>query len=343
MKIFKYLLFLLLILVIGAAIYIAVQPNDYTFSRSQIINAPPAVIYNKVNDYKIWPEFSPWIEKEPNAQITYNDKTVGEEAGYSWEGDDLGTGSMTTLDTNPYQSIDQQINFVEPFETESKIHWDFKPVENGTEVTWTMSGEQDFMTKMYTTFFGSVEKNTGADFERGLVKLDSLTKIDMNKYNIVINGKAQHSGGYYIYSSTSSKIDNLPFKIQEIMPKVGAYAVANNISMDGSPFIIYHEWDSKNNAVRFSTCIPTTARVITTEDDILTGQLEPFTAMKATLTGNYSYFQEAWNNLKDKIAADSTIQEAPNGPQMEVFVKDYGDNPNPSTWITEIYIAIEDI
>lgn len=113
--------------------------------------------------------------------------------------------------------------------------------------------------------------------------------------------------------------------------------------MNGSPFIIYHEWDTQNNAVRFSTCIPTTSRVITTDDNILTGQLEPFMAMKATLKGNYTNLTEAWSTLKNKISQDSTIQESPTGPQMEVYVKDYGDDPNPSTWITEIYIAIEDI
>ena len=86
MKILKYLLFLVLILIIGTAIYVAVQPNSFEFERSRTINVPPAVVYQKVNDYKEWPSFSPWMEMDPDAEITYGEKTSGKGASYSWQG-----------------------------------------------------------------------------------------------------------------------------------------------------------------------------------------------------------------------------------------------------------------
>ena len=52
MKALKYILFLLLILIIGVAIYIAVQPNTFEVSRTRTINAPAPVLYNNVIDYK---------------------------------------------------------------------------------------------------------------------------------------------------------------------------------------------------------------------------------------------------------------------------------------------------
>ena len=70
------------------------------------------------------------------------------------------------------------------------------------------------------------------------------------------------------------------------MPKIGAYAMTNNITMAGKPFVIYHKWDTENNTVMFSCCIPTSSRVITTESDVLTGQLDPFKAVKTVLKGN---------------------------------------------------------
>ncbi|MDX1472369.1 MAG: hypothetical protein R3213_12790, partial [Flavobacteriaceae bacterium] len=113
MKVVKYLLFILLIAFIGISIYIAVQPNDYRFERSRVFTAPQEVLYNKVNDYKEWPSFSPWMEREPNAKITYDETTSGEGAGYSWKGDELGVGRMETVETDPYESIEQRLIFVE--------------------------------------------------------------------------------------------------------------------------------------------------------------------------------------------------------------------------------------
>src|SRR5690606_19382527 len=109
MKIFKYIAFLLLIAIIGTAIYIVVQPNEFSFSRSRVIDAPPPVLFKKVNDLKNWPEFSPWMEQDPNAQLTYGDNTFGVGAHYSWNGSVLGEGSIKTLATNDNQYISQHI------------------------------------------------------------------------------------------------------------------------------------------------------------------------------------------------------------------------------------------
>ena len=83
MKTFKYILFLLLIAIIGLAIYIAVQPNEFEFSRSRVIKAPKSMLFNKVNDFKNWPSFSPWIEKDSEAVLIYGEKTSGPGGNYS--------------------------------------------------------------------------------------------------------------------------------------------------------------------------------------------------------------------------------------------------------------------
>ena len=340
MKAFKYILFLLLIVIIGLAIYIAVQPNEFDFSRSRIIKAPKPVLFNKVNDFKNWPSFSPWIEQEPNAVLTYGEKTSGVDGNYSWNGEILGEGSMTTVAIEDNKSISQQIVFIKPFESESDINWTFEDTEEGTKVTWSMKGKQDFMTKMYTTFAGSIEANTSPDFERGLFKLDSIVQADMQKYSIKVNGVKEHGGGYYIYNTTSCKIPDLGTKMKEMLDKVGMYTMKNNIKMAGAPFVNNHKWDEANNAVMFSSCAPTTEKVISTEPDILTGQLKPFKAIKTTLTGNYKNLKEAWDTTMTYIPEnDFELEEK--GPSIEIYLTDPISTPNPANWITEIYIAIK--
>jgi len=339
MKALKYIFFVLLILIIGAAIYIAVQPNSYAFERSRVIKAPTPVAYNIVNDYKEWPRFSPWIEKDENAEINYGEKTVGEGANYSWDGDVLKAGNMMTENTVSNTSIKQQINFTD-HNSSATINWTFKPVERGTKVTWGMSGEQDFMTKAMVALSGPVEESLGPDFERGLNKLDSIARADISKFNISVNGLTQYSGGFYLYTSASTKMDNMTSKMQQLMSQVRGFAEENNVSVAGNPFVIYHKLDEQNNAVVFSYCIPTTSQVIVTESDILTGQIEPFKAVKTTLEGSYDNLQPAWDKAMAYVE-DNNLELPENGMKIETYVTDPMNTPNPAKWLTEIYLEIE--
>lgn len=341
MKALKYIFFLLLILIIGFAIYVAVQPNDFNFNRSKVIKAPEQVLYNTVNDFREWPRFSPWLEQDSLATITYGDKTSGIDSKYAWDGEILGIGSMTTLNAIENKSIEQRIDFVEPFESTSNINWTFEPEADGTKVTWHMAGEQDFMTKLYVAISGTIEKNTGPDFERGLFKLDSIVQADMKQFSVTTEGVTQHSGGFYLYNTTSCKMSNFKQKMQEMMPRIGGYAMTNNIKMAGSPFVLYHKWDEENDAVIFSCCIPTSSKITSSEPDILTGQLNPFKTVKTILKGDYENLKSAWETTMSYIL-DNDLVLAENGPMLESYLTDPMSTPNPAEWITEIYLAVEE-
>ena len=340
MKALKYILFLILIIIIGFTIYIAVQPNFFEVKRSRTINAPAEVIYNNVIDFKNWEAWSSWIEKNPETAITLGEQTKGVGGFYSWVDKD-GKGSMKTLATSEHISIDQELQFGD-FEP-SKIHWEFTPLEQRkTEVTWKMNSDKiPFMFKANALFSGGFDNMIGPDFERGLEKLDSTVTASMKVYSIKVDGMAQHGGGFYLYNTTSTKMDNFETVMQDMLSKVKSYALENNITTAGPPFILYHKWDEPNNSVMFSSCVPTTAQVITTESDILTGQLEPFKAIKTTLKGNYNHLKEAWQITMDYIPKNG-YKYTEQGPMLEVYVTDPTKTANPANWITEIYIAVKE-
>ncbi|NNL83543.1 MAG: transcription activator effector-binding protein, partial [Winogradskyella sp.] len=324
---------------IGFSIYVAVQPNEFDVQRKRTIQAPAAVIYNNVNDYKNWNAWSSWIEKNPDTKVTYPEQTSGVGGSYYWEDDD-GKGSMTTVDTDPVNSITQEMRF-EDFPP-STVNWTFDAIDNtSTEVTWQMTGaDLPFMMKFFSVISGGYDAMMGPDFERGLEKLDSIIVADINRYSVAIEGVANHGGGYYIYNTASSKITDYQSKVQELFPRVGAYAVANNITMAGPAFQIVHKWDEENNAVIFSCAVPTVERIVSSESDILTGKLEPFKAIKTILKGNYDNLSEAWQKTMSYIEANGhTLIES--GPMLEAYITDPMEEPNPANWITEIYVAIE--
>ncbi|MDD7884956.1 GyrI-like domain-containing protein [Flavivirga sp. 57AJ16] len=339
MKALKYLLFLLLIITIGTAIYIAVQPNSFEVTRTRTIKAPAAVIYNNVIDFKNWESWSSWAEADPDMKITLGKQTKGVDGSYSWEDKD-GVGTMTNIKAEENKSITQEMQFADF--PKSDISWHFKPNEDGsTDATWTISGKDlPFGFKAFATFMGGMEKQIAPHYERSLEKLDSIVISDMEKYSIKIDGITQHSGGYYLYNTASCKITELKDKMTEMLPKVGSYAMTNNINMAGAPFVYYHKWDEENNAVMFSTCVPTTTKVISNDSDILTGQLKPFKAIKTTLKGDYENLKEAWETTM-KYIPENDLEFTENGPMLEAYLTDPMSHPNPADWVTEIYIAVK--
>ena len=340
MKAIKYILFLLLIFIIGVSIYVAVQPNSFEVSRERTINAPSSVIYDQIIELKNWEEWSPWKEKQPNATISYSEITNGIGGSFSWEDKD-GTGTIRTISETPNTFIEEEIQF-DDFEP-SIINWTFVPDSNGnTKVTWKIKSDNiPFMFKAYSAFSGGFDKIFGPDFERGLEKLDSIVVAKTKAYSISIEGITQHSGGFYLYNSASCKIDELEAKMKDMFPKVINYATANSITMAGPPFINYLKWDTENNAAIFTCCVPTTSKVITTNGDILTGQFESFRAVKAILKGDYSNLKEAWDKAMAYLP-EHGLEASENGPLLETYVTDPSNYPNPADWITEIYIAIKE-
>ncbi|WMI65665.1 GyrI-like domain-containing protein [Aestuariibaculum sp. YM273] len=340
MKSFKYILFLLLIAVIGTSIYVAIQPNTFEVSRTRTILAPASVIYNNVIDFKNWKDWSSWVEANPEMKLIYPKQTSGINSSYSWE-DDSGQGSITTLETLPNATIYQEMQIAD-FPA-SKINWVFNPNNDGsTNVTWSIYGSDlPFGFKAYTAFTGSMEEQLGPHYERSLEKLDSIVLASMEVYSIKINGITSYAGEHFLYNSTTCEISEFEDKMQDMFNQIMSYTKEHNISMSGAPFVNYTQWDEVNNTAEFSCCVPITEELTPKSSNILIGNIEPFRALKTTLKGDYRNLKEAWETAL-KYIPDTGLEFAEDGPMLEVYITNPDNNLNPADWITEIYIAIKE-
>ncbi|TYA97874.1 SRPBCC family protein, partial [Seonamhaeicola marinus] len=321
-------------------IYVAVQPNDYAFSRSKTIKAPVSLLFNEVNDFKNWPNFSPWIEQEPDAKLTYGDKTSGVDGTYGWNGEILGEGNMKTIAVEDNTSIAQKIQFIKPFESESNINWTFETTDEGTKVTWGMDGELDFMTKFALMFAGSIEESTGPDFERGLFKLDSVVTASMKKFSVNIDGETEYGGGFYMYKTTSATGTNISQVMGKQYGEIMSYMAKNNIVSNGMPFTIYNEMNTENGNIIMSNAIPILNKVKVEKDsEVLCGFIPKIKVLKTTLKGNYTNLPKAWEATMKHIAESGLVQA--DMPPFEIYTNDPGDFPNPADWVTEIYIPLK--
>jgi hypothetical protein len=60
----------------------------------------------------------------------------------------------------------------------------FLPADQHTSVTWTMSGENNFIAKAFGLFV-DCSKMVGGDFEKGLSQLKSLAESSVKKQSAV--------------------------------------------------------------------------------------------------------------------------------------------------------------
>jgi len=339
MKLLKYLLFLILIVLIGGAVYFGTKEGKYDLSESKVINAPNSVIFNKINELRSWEEWGPWKKEDSTMVFSYAEQTMGEGASYSWTG--MMDGSVITTSVIPNEEILQDLTLITPGgERNPKVYWRFEEVEGGTKVTWGIKGEHTFMDKAFYAF-------SGMDFDGDMKKmhvegLEGVAKAvieDMNKYSITVEGIKEHGGGYYMYTTAATSLGDIGVKMGPMMGKVSSFIQQYKITMAGMPFTIYNEWDEVNGTVIFSTAIPINERIIVFEGDVLCGYMEPLVAVKTVLKGNYTNLAEAYQKAQEYVAQNNLVAD-PGKKMFEVYSTDPGSVPNPAEWLTEIYVPI---
>lgn len=335
MKLLKNVFLLLLIVIISLSIYVATIDGKYDVKRSHTIKAPVEVVFNEINDFKNWENWGPWYEIDSTIVASFPDLTSGVDASYSWTGDD-GNGSMKTLSIIPNKEIIQQIDFGTG--TTPEVYWNFNKTEVGTEVTWGMRGKNGFMEKAYFLTQGGIEKSMAPMYSRGLELLENHIQKQLDKHSIEDKGVVDHGGGFYLYLTTSCKMEDLSKKMEEMFPAIMKYMTENSLESSGKPFTLNHKWDEKNNTAMFSTCIPVSERIITT-GEVLTGFLKPQKTYKTILKGDYKFSYNAWEEAYKNLYKNG-FKEIEGGEPIEVYSVSPHDTPNPSKWVSEIYIPI---
>src|SRR5690554_2999999 len=112
MKILKYLLFLILLVIIGSAIYFGTKEGDYEIADSITIAAPTEVVFEKVNDLKTWEVWMPKRADDSDQVYSYAEKSSGEGASLSWGGKQAA--SVSTVKVIPNSEIVQEFTFNSP-------------------------------------------------------------------------------------------------------------------------------------------------------------------------------------------------------------------------------------
>lgn len=166
------LVVLLAVIFVGGAFLLPQQTN---VSRTVLMNAAPEVIFPYVANLQATQTWSPWLERDPDVQVSFNDVPEGVGAAMRWQSDhpQVGSGNMIVIEAQNARRLVTALDFGDM--GTATAYYDLVPVGDGTSVTWgftTDNGNNPMFRWMGLMMDGWV----GSDYEKGLNNLKSLVE-----------------------------------------------------------------------------------------------------------------------------------------------------------------------
>ena len=172
----KIILLAIPVIIVVFLIIVTLQPSSYRVVRSMAMSAPPETVFPHMNDLRKWEVWNPWSKADPNIKLTYGGPASGVGANYSWAGKrEVGEGRATISESRPNESVKYKLEFFKPMSGFAETEFTFKSQGKQTEVTCTMTGEKNFMSKAFCLFM-SMDKMIGGKFEKALVDLKAIAE-----------------------------------------------------------------------------------------------------------------------------------------------------------------------
>jgi len=163
------------ILITGILVYAAFQPNTFQISRTVSINAAPEKIYPYMSDFHKGDLWSPYEKKDPAMKRTFSGPESGKGAVYEFTGDKnkVGSGRLEIIEAVPPKRVVLTLDMIEPMQGSNIVEYTLEPQGDSTNVTWSMRGTNNYLSKLICTFV-NVDTMVGGDFEVGLANLKTL-------------------------------------------------------------------------------------------------------------------------------------------------------------------------
>lgn len=295
MKIVKWVILVLLVIIGVLLIFSATQPNQIKVQESIIINAPSSVIYDEIVDFQAWNNWSAWNQMDTNMTNEYSEETEKVGSFSEWKSEIAVDGRQEIIELVPHEYVKTKLEF-NGWDGLSYSEFILIEGDDGqTEVKWTFTGAETpfYMNLMNTFMKPMLEKN----YTKSLSNLKDYieNKPALEKLSIPegielmeVNAQAIIS----ILDSTTS--EGIGKKLAELYTELSIFAATQNIEIVDMPLAIYHHFSA--NRVVLEAAMPT-ANLEKGEGRVLAKELPSGKVVKGIFYGDY----DASGSMHDKI------------------------------------------
>ena len=167
----KIIIALIIIIAIIIAIfsYTWIQPEEYTVTKSRVIDKPVNFVFLMFNDYKYWKKWSAWFQADISMKIKYSEPSLGIGARQTWQSEYSGNGYQVTRHYEHNKKLTHQLVYTKPYKGGAMADILFDSLDNQkTRVTWSIKSKNNsFIEKLFywTVIKGDIEDKIEESFE----------------------------------------------------------------------------------------------------------------------------------------------------------------------------------
>lgn len=162
----------LLILLVAVAYLL---PREVRVARSITIDAPPDAVFPFLNSLEESAKWSPWLDRDPEAQLSYSGPASGVGNTLEWasEHPQVGHGKQTITESAANAHVTTALDFGDMGTAQAAFS--LAPAGTGTLVTWSF--QSDMGLNPLARWMGlMMDRWVGTDYEQGLSNLKALVE-----------------------------------------------------------------------------------------------------------------------------------------------------------------------
>lgn len=334
----KALLALILLLLIVAF----ALPRTTHMQRSITIEAPQAAIFDRLNTFQGFNDYSPWFDRDPQAIYSWSGPVRGVGAHMSWDSkkSDVGQGSQEIIASEPYGHIVTHLDFGAGGQNEAA--WTIEPAGKACKVTWSLDSDAGFnpLNRWMGLF---LERFVGPDYERGLAKLKLVVEREATRQAASSTQIEQLDVVAMDVALLSTHAENTPDKAKiaaelgRAYGLIGAFLKGNSLQMAGAPLAITTKYDDKQWV--FDAAVPVggtpeaLARAPKASGEVRMGRSYAGKALRLTHAGPYVSLPASYEQLQAYMK-EHRLEAA--GAPWEQYISDPAKTPQEKL-VTYVY------
>jgi effector-binding domain-containing protein len=319
-------------------------PKQVHVERTITINRPASMMFELLNSYRYYNEWSPWAERDPKAEFVISGPESGVGARMSWIGDPhlVGSGWQEIVASKPYEQIDIMLDF--DAQGIALTGFTLVPEADATSVTWFFDSDLtegvNYLDAFLARYFGLLfDRWVGGDYEQGLANLkqyaESLSVSDFSQLDIEqVHVEAQKI--LFVTSSSSQDPADIAVAMASAYSEISVFMNLAGINMIGQPMAITRAWEE--GGYQFDAAIPVDFIPVELTGNINSGFSPSGPAVRAVHHGGYDQMMPTYEKLAAYMSAHGLSQGK---VSWEHYISDPGRTAHQDM-ITHVYIMLED-
>jgi len=317
-------------------------PKQVHIERSITVDRPAPIMFEILNSYQYFNEWSPWAKRDPNAEFIISGPQAGVGARMSWIGDPqlVGSGWQEIVASDPYQ----QINIKLDFDAQGVADTGYRLVagNDSTEITWFFDSDLtagvNFIDSFLARYFGLLfDRWVGGDYELGLENLkqfaesmpiSSFVQTDIEPVEVV----AQEI--LYITANSPVNTGDVAEAMATAYAEISAFMNQTGIGMTGSPMAITRT--REEGIYQYEAAIPVDFIPAVLSGNIQSGLSPAGPAVRAVHQGGYDQLGPTYEKLTAYMTAHGLSQGR---VSWEHYISDPA-NTEVADLTTHVYIML---